>query len=446
LSFPVVRNAAKRLQLAIGRTAAPLTLWAVLNAGNAHAQAAAPTLNSGDTAWMLMSSALVLLMTPGLALFYGGMVRRKNVLSTMMYSYFAMVLVTVQWVIVGYSLAFGTSQGGVIGSLDYFLLSGMAPQLKGSLPHLAFMAFQLKFAIITPALISGAFVERMKFSAYVLFIALWATLVYDPIAHWTWADGGWLSKLGVLDFAGGTVVHWNAGISALVCALYIGKRLGYGKERFIPHDLTMTLTGAGLLWFGWFGFNAGSALAAGQNAALAFATTHIAAATAAGAWGVAEWVLRRKPTLLGIASGLVAGLVAITPAAGFVSPAASLVIGLLAGLVCYAAVLMKEKLRYDDSLDAWGIHGIGGMLGALLVGVFSQKALNPAGGADGLLAGNPALLGKQAIGLIAAGIHAAVFTFLILWVVDKTVGLRVTEEEEREGLDASQHGEAAYTS
>jgi Amt family ammonium transporter len=416
----------------------------LLSSGEASAQAAAGNLNSGDTAWMLMASALVLLMTPGLALFYGGMVRRKNVLATFMYSYFALALVTIQWVVVGYSLAFGKTHGGLIGGFEYVLLKGMAPQLKGSLPALAFMAFQLKFAIITPALISGAFVERMKFSAYVLFTLLWSTLVYDPIAHWTWADGGWLAQLGVLDFAGGTVVHWNAGISALVCALFIGKRIGYGKERFIPHDMTMTLTGAGLLWFGWFGFNAGSALAAGQNAALAFVTTHIAAASAALSWVAAEWMLRRKPTLLGLASGLVAGLVAITPAAGFVDPAAALVIGVLAGLVCYAAVLMKERLRYDDSLDAWGVHGVGGFLGAMLVGVFAQKALNP-GGADGLLAGNAALLGKQALGLLAAGIHAGVFTLAILFVVNKTVGLRVPEEEEREGLDAAQHGEAGYT-
>ena len=410
----------------------------------AHAQASATTLNSGDTAWMLMASALVLLMTPGLALFYGGMVRRKNVLSTMMYSFFAMGLVTIQWVLVGYTLAFGTSQGGFIGGLDYLLLRGMAPQLKGSLPHLAYMAFQLKFAIITPALITGAFVERMRFSAYVLFMLLWSTLVYDPVAHWTWADGGWLAQLGVLDFAGGTVVHWTAGLSALVCALFIGKRLGYGKERFIPHDMTMTLAGAGLLWFGWFGFNAGSALAAGQNAALAFATTHIAAAAAAISWVGAEWALRGKPTLLGFASGLVAGLVAITPNAGFVSPMAALVIGLLAGVVCYSAVLAKEKLRYDDSLDAWGVHGIGGMLGALLVGVFAQKALNPSGN-DGLLAGNPGLLAKQAVGLLAAGVWTALLTFGILFVVDKAIGLRVSDEEEREGLDASEHGEAGYT-
>ena len=425
---------------------ANLLLFAValFSSGAAHAQASAAALNSGDTAWMLMASALVLLMTPGLALFYGGMVRRKNVLSTMMYSFFTMALVTVQWIVVGYSLAFGKTQGGFIGGFDYVFLRGMAPQLKGSLPHLAYMAFQLKFAIITPALITGAFVERMKFGAYVAFALLWSTLVYDPIAHWTWGDGGWLAQLGVLDFAGGTVVHWTAGLSALVSALFIGQRLGYGKERFIPHDMTMTLAGAGLLWFGWFGFNAGSALAAGQNAALAFATTHIAAAAAAMSWVIAEWIYRGKPTLLGFASGLVAGLVAITPNAGFVGPMAALVIGLLAGVVCYAAVLFKEKLHYDDSLDAWGVHGVGGMLGALLVGVFAEKALNPAG-ADGLIAGNPALIGKQAIGLLAAGIWTGLLTLGILFVVDKAVGLRVSDEEEREGLDASEHGEAGYT-
>ena len=425
---------------------ANLLLFAValFSSGAAHAQASAAALNSGDTAWMLMASALVLLMTPGLALFYGGMVRRKNVLSTMMYSFFTMALVTVQWIVLGYSLAFGKTQGGFIGGLDYVFLRGMAPQLKGSLPHLAYMAFQLKFAIITPALITGAFVERMKFGAYVAFALLWSTLVYDPVAHWTWGDGGWLAQLGVLDFAGGTVVHWTAGLSALVSALFIGQRLGYGKERFIPHDMTMTLAGAGLLWFGWFGFNAGSALAAGQNAALAFATTHIAAAAAAMSWVIAEWIYRGKPTLLGFASGLVAGLVAITPNAGFVGPMAALVIGLLAGVVCFSAVLFKEMLHYDDSLDAWGVHGVGGMLGALLVGVFAEKALNPAG-ADGLIAGNPALIGKQAIGLLAAGIWTGLLTLGILFVVDKAVGLRVSDEEEREGLDASEHGEAGYT-
>ena len=415
-------------------------VWAT----SARAQATASNLNSGDTAWMLIASALVLLMTPGLALFYGGMVRRKNVLSTFMYSYFALALVTVQWVAVGYSLAFGKSHQGLIGGWEYVFLQGLAPQMRGSLPHLAFMAFQLKFAIITPALISGAFVERMKFSAYVLFVLLWTTLIYDPIAHWTWADGGWMNELGVLDFAGGTVVHWTAGLSALICALYIGKRVGYGRDRYIPHNLPMTLSGAGLLCFGWFGFNAGSALAAGQNAALAFVTTHISAASAAISWIAAEWAFRGKPTLLGLVSALVAGLVAITPAAGFVSPAAALAIGALAGLICYGAVLLKEKLHYDDALDAWGIHGVGGMVGALLVGVFAQKVLNRSG-ADGLLAGNPSLLGKQALGLLAAGVHTAVLTMAILFAVDRLVGLRVTEDEEREGLDASQHGEAGYT-
>jgi len=384
-------------------------------------------------------------MTPGLALFYGGMVRRKNVLATFMYSFFAMALVTVQWVVFGYSLAFGQTHGGFIGGGDFLMLQNVTTETRGTIPHLVFMAFQLKFAIITPALISGAFVERMKFGAYALFILLWTTLVYDPVAHWTWAEGGWLFKLGVLDFAGGTVVHWTAGLSALICALVMGKRLGFGRERFIPHDLPMTILGGGLLWFGWFGFNAGSALTAGPLAGLAFATTHIAAGAAALAWTSAEWLFRKRPTLLGMVSGLVAGLVAITPAAGFVSPAASLVIGLLAGGVCYGAVLLKEKLHYDDSLDAWGVHGVGGLLGALLVGVFSQVALNPAG-ADGLLAGNPALLGKQALALLVVGAYTAAVTFVLLKVVDKVVGLRVTEDEERMGLDSTQHGEAAYNS
>jgi Amt family ammonium transporter len=392
---------------------------------------------------MLVASALVLLMTPGLALFYGGMVRKKNVLATFMYSFYALALVTVQWVVCGYSLAFGRTHGGFIGGFDYALLHNVGVEPRGTVPHLAFMAFQLKFAIITPALISGAFAERMKFSAYALFTLLWTTLVYDPVAHWTWGEGGWLAKLGVLDFAGGTVVHWTAGLSALVAAIMIGKRLGYGKEHFVPHNLTMTVTGGGLLWFGWFGFNAGSALAAGQSAALAFVTTHVAAGAAALAWSLAEWKHRGRPTLLGIVSGLVAGLVAITPAAGFVSPSASLMIGFIAGVLCYGSVLMKEKLGYDDSLDAWGIHGVGGMIGALLTGVFARKALNPAGN-DGLLAGNPMLLAKQALGLLAAGAWAVVLTVVILKVVDKLVGLRVSEDDEHEGLDITQHGESGY--
>ncbi|HXX31433.1 MAG TPA: ammonium transporter [Myxococcaceae bacterium] len=412
----------------------------------ADAQATEARADTGDTAWILVSAALVLLMTPGLALFYGGMVRRKNVLATLMYSHFTLALVTVQWVLLGYSLTFGTDHGGLIGGLNEVLLGNVVGRLKGSVPELAFMAFQLKFAVITPALISGAFVERMKFSAYVVFTLLWSTLVYDPVAHWVWGEGGWLGTYGALDFAGGTVVHWTAGLSALVCALLVGKRLGHGKERFIPHDLPMTITGAGLLWFGWFGFNAGSALAAGQLAALAFVTTTIAAATGALAWVLGEWLTRGKPTMLGFVSGLVAGLVAITPAAGFVSPAASLLIGAAAGLVCYGAVVLKERrFHYDDSLDAFGIHGVGGMLGALLVGVFSRKVLNPSG-ADGLLAGDPSLLLKQAVALGATGLWTVVLTLAILWVLDRTLGLRVAEDDEREGLDATQHGEAAYTS
>jgi ammonium transporter, Amt family len=418
---------------------------AFLAAGAAYAQAAETHVDSGDTAWMLIASALVLLMTPGLALFYGGMVRKKNVLSTFMYSFFSLALVTVQWVVLGYSLSFGTSQGGLIGGFDFVLLNNVVETAKGSVPHLAFMAFQLKFAIITPALISGAFAERMKFSAYALFALLWTTLVYDPVAHWTWAEGGWMLKLGVLDFAGGTVVHWTAGLSALICAIYVGKRVGYGREKFIPHNLPMTITGGGLLWFGWFGFNAGSALSAGQTAALAFVTTHIAAAAAAGSWVLAEWILRKRATLLGCVSGLVAGLVAITPGAGFVSPAAALAIGAVAGVVCFWAVILKERtFHYDDSLDAFGVHGVGGMLGALLVGVFSSKALNSAG-ADGLLLGNPALLGKQALGLLVVGIYTTVVTLGILFLVNKTLGLRVSADDEREGLDATQHGEAGYT-
>ncbi|MCC7381140.1 MAG: ammonium transporter [Deltaproteobacteria bacterium] len=400
-------------------------------------------LNSGDTAWMLVSSAFVLFMTPGLALFYGGMVRRRNVLSTFMFVHFALALITVQWVLIGYSLAFGTSVGGAFGGLDYALGRGVGGEAKGTVPHLAFMAFQMKFAIITPALIAGAFVERMRFSAYVLFALLWTTLVYDPVAHWTWAEGGWLLKLGVLDFAGGTVVHLSAGIAALVCAIVIGKRHNYPREKHPPHNLTMTVTGGGLLWFGWFGFNAGSALSAGSLAALAFVNTHCAAGAAALSWVVAEWIHRKRPTMLGFVSGLVAGLVAITPAAGYVSVPASMVIGLSAGVVCYGAVLLKERLHYDDSLDAFGVHGVGGILGALLTGVFAQKALNPAG-ADGLLAGNPRQLLLQLVGVVAVGAFSAIATFVILKICAVTTGLRVTLDEEKEGLDNTQHGESGY--
>ncbi len=400
-------------------------------------------MNTGDTAWLLVSSALVLLMTPALALFYGGMVRRKNVLSTIMHSLSAIPLISVLWAVVGYSLAFGTSHGGIIGGFDYVGLAGLSDKLHGSVPALAFVAFQMMFAVITPALISGAFAERMKFSAYIVFISLWSLLVYVPVAHWVWGDGGWLLKLGALDFAGGTVVHLTAGVSALVCALLVGKRNKYPQERAIPHNLTMTVTGAGLLWFGWFGFNAGSALASGQLAALAFMTTHLGAAGGALGWVLVEWAHRKKPTALGIASGLVAGLVAITPAAGYVAPWAAIVIGAVAAMVCYLMVVAKDRLGYDDSLDAFGVHGVGGFVGAILTGVFAQKALNDAG-ADGLLAGNPHQLVVQLLAVAATGIYAGVVTVIILLGIKATLGLRVTPAEETEGLDATQHGEEGY--
>jgi ammonium transporter, Amt family len=400
-------------------------------------------IDTGDTAWLIVSSALVLLMTPALALFYGGMVSRKNVLSTIMHSMAAIPILSVAWALFGYSLAFGPTRHGVIGGLAYAGLSGLAGTTHGTVPTFAFVAFQMMFAVITPALISGAFAERMKFSAYVAFILLWSTLVYDPVAHWVWADGGWLLKLGALDFAGGTVVHLTAGVSALVCALVVGKRVGYPRHRSLPHDLTMTLAGAGLLWFGWFGFNAGSALASGHLAALAFVATHLGAAGGALGWLIIEWRHRGKPTALGVASGLVAGLVAITPAAGYVSPVSAIVIGVVAGIVCYGGVLLKNRFGYDDSLDAFGVHGVGGLAGALLTGVFAQKALNDSG-ADGALFGNAHQLGVQALACGATGLYAAVVTFGILKVLDATIGLRVSEPDEREGLDSALHGEHAY--
>jgi len=400
-------------------------------------------IDTGDTAWLLVSCALVLLMTPALALFYGGLVGRKNVLSTIMHSMAAIPILSVKWALFGYSLAFGETHGGFIGGTNFIGLQGLAGEVKGTVPMLAFVAFQMMFAVITPALISGAFAERMKFSAYVAFILLWSTFVYDPVCHWVWADGGWLLKMGALDFAGGTVVHLTAGVSALVCALVIGKRIGYPRHRSLPHNLTMTVTGAGLLWFGWFGFNAGSALSSGQLASVAFIATHLGAAAGAIGWVVVEWMHRGKPTALGLASGLVAGLVAITPAAGFVAPWASIVIGFAAGLVCYGGVIAKDKLGYDDSLDAFGVHGVGGFAGALLTGVFAQKVLNEAGN-DGALFGNPGQLGTQAIAILASGAYAGVLTFGILKLIDATIGLRVGENDEREGLDSSLHGEQGY--
>ena len=404
--------------------------------------------DTGDTAWLLVASAFVLLMTPALALFYAGMVRRKNVLSTLMHSLVAIPVVSVLWLVVGYSLAFGPSFHGIIGAIDHPFLEGLVGELHGTVPALAFVAFQMMFAIITPALISGAFAERMKFVAYVLFIGLWSLLVYAPMAHWVWAEGGWLYDLGALDFAGGTVIHITAGSSALVAALVVGKRLKYPQERPIPHNLTMTLTGAGLLWFGWFGFNAGSALASGHLAALAFVTTHLGAAGGAIGWVVVEWRHGGKPTALGVASGLVAGLVAITPAAGFVAPWAGLVIGLIAGVLCFYGVLLKYKLGYDDSLDAFGVHGVGGFVGAVLTGVFAKQRtftdLSTPVGSDGLLYGGVKQFGVQILASVVAAAYAALMTFVLLKLIGRITALRVTPNEERDGLDETLHGEQGY--
>ncbi len=388
------------------------------------------------------------MMTPALALFYGGLVRRKNVLSTIMHSMAAIPIVTTLWLVVGYTLAFGPTVGGFIGKLDFAMLRGLEGELHGTVPALAFVAFQAMFAVITPALISGGFAERMRFSAYLLFVVGWSLLVYVPIAHWVWADGGWLAKLGALDFAGGTVIHITAGVSALVCAIMVGKRLKYPHERPLPHNLTMTMTGAGLLWFGWFGFNAGSALTSSHLASLAFINTHFGAAGGAVGWVVVEWKHGGKPTALGVASGLVAGLVAITPAAGFVAPWAAMVIGVLAGLACFGGVMLKYKLGYDDSLDAFGVHGIGGVVGAVLTGVFCEaRQFSDASapiGADGLIKGQLKQIGVQLAATLVAAVWAAVMTVILLKVIGKVVGLRSTEAEEREGLDTAVHGEQGY--
>jgi Amt family ammonium transporter len=405
-------------------------------------------INAGDTAFVLVSAALVMFMTPGLALFYGGMVRTKNVLATIMQSFIIIGLVTVIWVLWGYSLAFGPDVGGVVGNPSWFALKGVglapSPDYAPTIPHQAFMIFQGMFAIITPALITGAFAERMKFSTLLVFIALWSTLVYSPLAHWVWGSAGWLGNLGALDFAGGTVVHISSGASALAAVLVISKRKGYGKEQFIPHNLPMTVTGAAILWFGWFGFNAGSALGSTGLAAAAFVTTHVAAATASLGWMFAEWIHHGKPTTLGAASGAVAGLVAITPAAGFVSPVSALIIGGLAGVICYGGVMLKAKLGYDDSLDVVGIHGVGGTWGALATGLFASTVVNP-DGANGLFLGNPGQLWIQFLSIVVTCLFAFAMTFVILKVLDLIMGLKVSEEEEVRGLDVTQHSEAGYS-
>ena len=421
---------------AISRTFTGLGLLAF----SSLALADTPTLNAGDTAWMLTSTALVLMMTiPGLALFYGGMVRKKNVLATVMQSFAITCLVTIIWAVVGYSLAF-TSGSGFVGGFSRLFLHGMGvATLSGTIPESVFMVFQMTFAIITPALITGAFADRMKFSAMMWFMGLWSILVYSPICHWVWGPGGWLGGKGILDFAGGTVVHINAGIAGLVCALVLGKRVGYGKEAMAPHNLVLTVIGAALLWVGWFGFNAGSELAADGRAGMAMAVTQIATAAAALGWMFAEWIAKGKPSVLGIASGAVAGLVAITPASGFVGPMGSIVIGLAAGVLCYwGATSLKNALGYDDSLDCFGVHGIGGIVGAILTGVFALKAV---GGTSGLLEGNPGQVWTQILGVLATLIYSGVLSYIILKIIDAVIGLRVEQDAEREGLDVALHGE-----
>ena len=423
--------------------AAPAATPAAPAAAASAAKNPAAFINSGDNAWMLTSTALVLMMTiPGLALFYGGMVRKKNVLATLMQSFAITALVTLLWMIAGYSLAF-TNGSPFIGGLSRFFLAGMGLDsvngIAGTIPESTFMTFQMTFAIITPALIVGSFADRMKFSALLVFMGAWLLAVYAPIAHMVWGPGGWLGGDGVLDYAGGSVVHINAGVAGLVAALVMGKRVGYHREPMPPHNLVLTMIGASLLWVGWFGFNAGSAGGASDRAGMAMAVTQIATAAAALAWMFAEWIARGKPTILGICSGAVAGLVAITPASGFVGPTGALIIGLAAGVICFwTAVYMKEIFGYDDSLDAFGVHGIGGILGALLTGVFAVKAI---GGTAGVLEGNTAQLLIQAKGVAVTIVYDAVVSYVLLKVVDMLIGLRVTEEQEREGLDISLHGE-----
>jgi ammonium transporter, Amt family len=407
----------------------------------------ATKIDTGDTAWMLVSAALVLFMTiPGLFLFYGGLVRSKNVLGMLMQNYMMVGIVTVQWIIIGYSLAFATGTS-FLGGFQWAGLSGVGstpnPDYAATIPHQTFMFYQLMFAIITPALMTGAFAERMKFSSFLVFSLLWSTLIYDPLAHWVWGVGGFLRNMGALDFAGGTVVHISAGISAFVAVLIMGKRVGFGKFPMAPHNLPFAVIGSAMLWVGWFGFNAGSALGANGLASSAFMATHTAASLAALGWMIAEWIKTGKPTMLGAASGAVAGLVAITPASGFVTPLAAMVIGFAAGVVCYSACMLKSKFGYDDSLDVVGVHGVGGILGALMTGIFATRAINPAGN-DGLLYGNPTLLLTQLIAVGATVVFVAVGSGVILLVLKATIGLRVTEDEERQGLDLSQHSESAY--
>lgn len=401
-------------------------------------------IDTADTAFILISAALVLLMTPALAFFYGGLAQRKNTLDTMAYSFITIAIITMQWVFIGYSLAFGPDIGGLIGGLDWFGLTNVSldsnPDYGSTIPHQVFMIFQLMFAIIAPALITGAFIGRVKFKAFLLFTVLWATFVYDPIAHWVWGTGGWLGNLGVLDFAGGIVVHISTGVSALAAAIVIGKRHGFAESAIEPHDIRFMLLGAGLLWFGWFGFNAGSALASGKLAASAFIVTHISASAAAVTWMIISWIRNGKPSVVGIATGAIAGLGAITAASGFVNPISATVIGIVAGIISFFAIEFKTKMGFDDSLDVWAVHGVGGTWGVLAVGLFSQLSINPQG-ANGLFFGNINLLELQIFGIAVTWIYSFVVTVILLKIINKIMGLRVSEEEEIIGLDITQHGE-----
>lgn len=414
----------------------------------APAPTAAAKIDKGDTAWLLTSSALVLMMTiPGLFLFYGGLVRRKNVLGTIMHSFIIVAVISIQWALWGYTLAFGVDINGIIGDLSWLGLRGVGAEpnvdYAATIPHAAFMVFQMMFAVITPALITGAFAERIKFSSFLVFILLWATFIYDPLAHWVWGVKGWMREMGALDFAGGTVVHISSGASALIAAIMCGRRIGYLQEAMPPHNLPFSVIGAGLLWVGWFGFNAGSALAADGLATSAFVATHLASAAAALAWLAMDWIVRDKPTVLGAASGAVAGLVAITPGAGFVGPGSAIIIGIIGGILCSMACSLKPKLGYDDSLDVVGVHGVGGTWGAIATGLFASKAINSAGN-DGLFFGNPGQLWIQIVSVIATWALAVIGTYILLSIVKAVMGLRVEIDEERMGLDLSQHNERAY--
>lgn len=404
-------------------------------------------MNKADTAFILASAGLVLLMTPGLALFYGGMVRGKNVLGTIMQSLFMIALISIEWVYLGYSMSFGPDVAGFVGDLSWFGLRGVtnapSPDYATTIPQTVFMIYQCMFAIITPALITGAFAERVRFVPFVVFSLAWAILVYNPVCHWVWGKGGWLGAMGVMDFAGGLVVHATCGAAALAGVLVIGPRKGYGRTSFMPHNLPMTMLGTGLLWFGWFGFNGGSALAVDEVAATAFVATHFAGMAGMLMWVVMEWFTQGKATSLGAASGAISGLATITPTAGFVGPNSAILIGLLGGLLCFIAVSSKGRFKLDDSLDVVGIHGVGGILGTLCLGVFASTAVNP-GGVDGLLAGNPSQLITQAIGVVVVSVYAFVISWILFKVIQSTIGLRLSEEAEVQGMDSTEHSETAY--